>query len=63
MTGPWNSVGISTSTFMIGSSRTGSALRNVSRKQSRAQIWKAMSDESTSWYEPSWSIILTPMTS
>ena len=46
--GPWNSVGVSTSTFMIGSSSTGSALRKVSRKQSRAQIWKAMSDESTS---------------
>ena len=63
MTGPWNSVGISTSTFMIGSSRTGSAFRKVSRKQSRAQISKAMVEESTSWYEPSSSRILTPMTS
>ncbi len=38
-------------------------MRKVSRKQSRAQIWKAMSDESTSWYDPSIRTILTPRTS
>ena len=63
VTGPWNSVGISTSTFMMGSRRTGSAFLNVSRKQSRAQISKAMVEESTSWYDPSSSRICTPMTS
>ena len=45
---------------MIGSSSTGLVFKNVSRKQPRAQTWKAMSELSTSWYEPSSRIAFTP---
>ena len=36
-----------------GSNSAGFILRNVSEKQLRPQIWNAMSELSTSWYDPS----------
>ena len=45
---------------MTGSSKQGFIFRNVSRKQSRAAIWNAMSELSTSWYEPSSRMHFTP---
>ena len=49
MTSPMNSSGVTTSTFMMGSSRTGSALAAPSLKPMEPAILKAISEESTSW--------------
>jgi hypothetical protein len=48
MTEPVYSATVTTSTFMIGSSRTGLALCIASRRHWRAQISNARADESTS---------------
>ena len=44
---------------MMGSSNTGLALRKPSLKPMEPAILKAISFESTSWYEPSKSVTLT----
>ena len=49
MTSPMYSSGVSTSTFMIGSSSLGAALFASSRKAARAAISNASTLESTSW--------------
>ena len=59
MTSPMNSSGIVTSTRIIGSRTTGSALSTASLTAIEAAILKAISDESTSWYEPSRTVALT----
>ena len=53
MTSPAWSDGAVTSTFMTGSSRIGCASMKPFCSPIDAAIWNAMSDESTSWYEPS----------
>ena len=53
MTSPMNSSGMITSTFMIGSRITGSAFSKASLTAIEPAILNAISDESTSWYEPS----------
>ena len=45
MTDPVYSSGVTTSTFMIGSSRTGPPFCRASRKAARAQISNAIDDE------------------
>ena len=52
------SSGVTTSTAMIGSSSTGLALRAASRKPMVPAILNAISEESTSWYEPSMRVAL-----
>ena len=47
-TDPWKSVGHSISIFITGSSSTGRVAGKFSRMQVRAQVWKAMSELSTS---------------
>ena len=47
---------------MTGSRITGFVSLKYSRKQSRAQIWNAISELSTSWYEPSLRITFSPTT-
>ena len=59
MTSPMNASGIVTSTRMIGSRMTGSAFANPSLRAMEPAILKAISDESTSWNEPSTSVALT----
>ena len=59
MTSPMNSSGIVTSTRMIGSRMAGSALPNASWTAMEPAILNAISDESTSWYEPSNRVTLT----
>ena len=49
MTSPASSAGAVTSTFMIGSSRNGLASMKPFCRPMDAAIWKAMSEESTSW--------------
>ncbi len=49
MTSPMYSSGMETSTFMIGSRRTGLPLRMPSLNPMEPAIWKACSEESTSW--------------
>ena len=49
ITSPMYSSGTTTSTFMIGSSSTGEALRTASLTAIDVQILKAISEESTSW--------------
>ncbi len=51
MTSPMNSSGVVTSTRMMGSSSTGSAFVPPSLKPMEPAILKAISDESTSWYD------------
>ena len=46
------SSGVTTSTAMTGSSRTGLALRAASFTAMEPAILKAISEESTSWYDP-----------
>ena len=53
MTSPMNCSGIVTSTRIIGSSTTGLAFATASLIAIDAAILNAISDESTSWYEPS----------
>ena len=62
MTSPMNSSGIRTSTFMIGSRMAGSALLKASLTAIEPAILNAISDESTSWYEPSNRVTLTSTT-
>ena len=62
MTSPIYSSGVVTTTFMIGSVSTGSALRIASLKAIEPAILNAISDESTSWYEPSLSVTFTSTT-
>ena len=59
MTSPMNSSGIVTSTRIIGSSTTGLALATASLIAMEPAILNAISDESTSWYDPSISVTLT----
>ena len=59
MTSPMNSSGIVTSTRIIGSSTTGLAFSTASFRDIEAAILNAISDESTSWYDPSWTVTLT----
>ena len=47
------SSGVTTSTAITGSKRTGPALRAASLTAIEPAIRKASSEESTSWYEPS----------
>ena len=51
--------GVTTSTAMIGSSRTGFARRAASLSASEPAILNAISDESVSWYLPSVSVART----
>ena len=62
MTSPMNSSGIVTSTRMIGSRMAGSALAKASLTAIEPAILNAISDESTSWYEPSNRVTLTSTT-
>ena len=62
MTSPMNSSGMVTSTLMIGSRIAGSAFSKASLMASEPAILKAISDESTSWNEPSKSVTLTSTT-
>ena len=47
-----NASGVTTSTFIIGSSSTGCARLAASLNAIDPAILNAISDESTSWYEP-----------
>ena len=47
---------------MIGSRSTGPALLIASLNAIEPAIWNAISDESTSWYEPSYTFACTPST-
>ncbi len=49
MTSPMKSSGVTTSTAIIGSSRTGALLRRPSLIAMEPAILNAISDESTSW--------------
>ena len=62
MTSPMNSSGMRTSTFMIGSRMAGSALAKASLMAIDPAILNAISDESTSWYDPSKRVTLTSTT-
>ena len=59
MTSPMYSSGTTTSTRMTGSSSTGCARFAASLNAIDPAILNAISLESTSWYEPSYSSILT----
>ena len=52
MMSPMKSSGVTTSTCMIGSSKTGFARFTASFKAIEPAILNAISLESTSWYEP-----------
>ncbi len=54
--------GVTTSTFMIGSSRTEPPFCSASRVAARVAISKARTDESTSWKAPSMSVALRSTT-
>ncbi len=62
MTCPMYSSGTTTSMSMMGSSMTGEPLRRPSLNAYEAAIWNAISDESTSWYDPSTRITFTSVT-
>src|SRR5206468_3622656 len=62
ITSPEYSSGVTTSTFMIGSSSTGLARLKPSLKPIEPAILNAISFESTSWYEPSNSVTFTSTT-
>ena len=62
ITVPAYSSGVSTSTAIIGSSRTGLALRMPSVNAIEPACLKAFSLESTSWYEPKCSVTFTSTT-
>ena len=53
------SSGVSTTTFMIGSRSTALHFSLAAFKAIDAAILKAISDESTSWYDPSNNVALT----
>ena len=59
MTSPIASSGTTTSIDMIGSRMIGFALARAALKPSDAAILNAISDESTSWYEPSYRVTRT----
>ena len=59
MTSPMYSSGTTTSTSMIGSSRRGLAFAQASLNAIEPAILNAISEESTSWYEPSSRVTLT----
>ena len=59
ITSPRNSSGVVTSNSMTGSRITGSALRAASFTAMEPAILNAISDESTSWKEPSMSVART----
>ena len=59
MTSPMNSSGMTTSTRMTGSRIVGSACSTASLSAIEPAILNAISDESTSWKEPSKSVALT----
>ena len=59
ITSPMNSSGVVTSNSITGSSRTGSARRAASFTTMEPAILNAISDESTSWKEPSMSVART----
>ena len=58
MTSPMNSSGMTTSTRMTGSRIVGSAFPTASLTAMEPAILKAISDESTSWNEPSKRVAL-----
>ncbi len=53
---------MTTSTFMIGSSRYGLALCMPSLTAIEPATWNAISLESTAWYEPSTSVTVMSIT-
>jgi hypothetical protein len=59
MTSPMKGSGVETSTSMTGSSSWGSALRAASFSAIEPAILNAISDESTSWNDPSVRVALT----
>ena len=59
MTSPMNSSGMVTSTRMTGSRIVGSAFSTASLRAIEPAILNAISDESTSWNEPSKRVALT----
>ena len=56
---PMYSSGTVTSRFMIGSSSTGLAFSSAFWMPIEPATWNAMSEESTSWYEPSYNVTWT----
>merc|ERR1719183_1244035 len=62
MTSPMYSSGVVTSTFIIGSMSFAPASLSPLRAHWRPAISKAITDESTSWYWPSSSVALHPIT-
>ena len=62
MTSPMKPSGVTTSTRMTGSRMTGSALATAALAAIDPAILNAISDESTSWYEPSMRVALASMT-
>src|SRR3989304_2897259 len=62
ITSPSDSSGTATSTVMIGSKRPGFACRTPFLKASDPAILKAISEESTVWYDPSYTVTLTSTT-
>ena len=63
MISPKYSSGITTSTFMIGSKITGLHFLAASLRANDAATLNAISDESTSWYDPSNNLALTSINS
>ena len=59
MTSPMNSSGVITSNSITGSSSTGSARRAASLSPIEPAILNAISDESTSWKDPSTRVART----
>ena len=62
MTSPMKSSGVVTSTFITGSRIAGSAFTTPSLAAMLPAILNAISDESTSWYEPSMRVALMSIT-
>ncbi len=62
MTSPMYSSGVTTSTSITGSSRTGLARFTASRSAICPAILKATSEESTSWWDPPVSVARTSTT-
>ena len=63
MISPKYSSGITTSTFIIGSKITGLHFLAASLRANDAATLNAISDESTSWYDPSNNLALTSINS
>ena len=62
ITSPIYSSGTVTVTFMIGSKSTGSAFLIADLNAIEPAILNAISEESTSWYEPSYNVTFTSTT-